>query len=167
MCLHRGIEFLLDAFFLLRQQRLIATTASALNQPCRRRALEKRQIRNSYRVLKHGTYAKTALPSFHTPMSGFSGSQPSGSRVSRIESATALRCTQSPSYRTPVHRTVGHKATVHPYTKERPNTVISYTGISPKSSKRLSFPADNCTKLRSKLYNRRVDAFGVKRGGAS
>lgn len=155
------------ADFLLRQTLLIAIGASALNQPCRGRALEKRLKTSPYRVLKHGTLARTALPSFHTPISSSRIARPSVVCVNSRGAATALRYTDSPSYRTPVHRVVRHATTAQPYTKKRPDTVSSYTTRLFKPPQSLGFSSDNCTKLRSKLYNRRVDVFGMRRGGAS
>lgn len=167
VCLHRGIEFSLQSLSPLRDSGLVATTASALNQPRLRMALERRLKTNSYRVLKHGTHARIALPSFHTPNSSNRIVRSSAEEVRSRGLATALPYTESPSYRTPVHRVAKHVATAHPYTGKRANTVISYTARASKVARSLGVPTDNCTKLRSKLYNRRVDAFLMRRGGAS
>ena len=133
--------------------------------------MEKRQVTSKYRVLKHGTHGLNAIPFFHTPIETLiDRSQVRRTMSSASDSfaiPTVLRYTASPSDRTPVHRALKHRATVKPYTRKWGNTVLSYTGIRPNTPVRLRFLTDNCTKLRSKLYNFTVDVLEMKRGGAS
>ena len=133
--------------------------------------MEKRQVTSKYRVLKHGTHGLNAIPFFHTPIETLIDRSQVRRTMSSVSDSfaihTVLRYTASPSYRTPVHRAVKHRATVKPYTRKWGNTVLLYTEKRPNTPVRLRFLTDNCTKLRSKLYNNGVDVFGVEKGGLS
>ena len=121
-----------------------------------------------YRVLKHGTYARSGLPSFHTqnelgaPGTHIrSGIQP----VPRsAASGTGFSYTALPVGHSRVYRPVMHGATGKSYTQIDVTTGGSYTSNSSNSLYLLLFSRRNCTKLSYTKHNNRADVFCWRKG---
>ena len=133
------------------------------------KALKNRLPENSYRVLKHGTYAADALPAFHTQIT--TAKKHNASNVAAIlavptlKRATGVSYTASPFNHSRLYRWSAHAPTGESYTKPSTDTVVRYTAYLRKCLKKLVFLWLNCTKLSSKTHKTGAVVLLVRSGG--